>query len=177
MIIVEGPDGGGKSTLVEDILSHFPKLARHPRASEGVDGPVPNLYEWAHDDVHSWPSQPLSVYDRHPLVSEYIYGPICREGMDKRFHTTPLRRQLARRALVIVCLPPLGAVRASVSASRDMPGVTTHIDAIWHSYASLRATWPVSTGLLYYDYTVRPDMTQVLAHIHHHIASWSYQYE
>ena len=165
MIILEGPDGGGKTTLLETLLMKYPSIAMHERASEGVKGPVAGLYEWTHRDLHTWDMQTLSFYDRHPLVSEYIYGPIIRGTIDPRFHGTPLRRRLARRALVIVCLPPLDTVRASVSADRDMPGVTTHIDAIWTSYASLRATWPVSTGILYYDWTARRVMSDELDYI------------
>lgn len=175
MIIVEGPDGGGKTTLIERILAQYPRtLQLHARASEGVSGPVPDLYEWALKDLNTWGQQPLSVYDRHPLISEYIYGPIVRGVMDPRFHTTSLRRHLARRALVIVCLPSLGAVRASVSDDRDMPGVRTHIDAIWTSYASLGACWPVATGLLYHNYERAKDLSQVFAHINYHEAHWRY---
>lgn len=153
MIVVEGPDGAGKTTLLEKLRDQYPSIPLHERASDGVKGPVPDIYEWAHRDVHSWARQPLSFYDRHPLISEYIYGPLIRNTIDARFHTTPLRLTLARRALVIVCLPPLAVVRRSVSDERDMPGVTARIDAIWTLYASLRAMWPVATGLHYYDWT------------------------
>lgn len=178
VILIEGPDGSGKTTLLKRLADFYPSIAIHARASEGVNGPVKDLYEWAHDDVWSWGQQPLSFYDRHPLISEYIYGPIIRGTMDARFHTTPLVRRVAHRALVIVCLPPLGVVRRSVSASRDMPGVTTHIDAIWHLYASLRATWPSSTGLLYYDWTAsrapsrHNDISDIHAAINSHRADW-----
>lgn len=177
MIILEGPDGGGKTTLLKRLSEFYPSIPVHARASEGVDGPVKDLYEWAHDDVSTWFGQGLHFYDRHPLISEYIYGPLVRGGMDDRFHTTELRRRLARRALVIVCLPPLAVVRRAVSAERDMPGVTTHIDAIWHSYAALRATWPVSTGLIFYDYTglrlnYDPSHAGIHAAINSHRADW-----
>lgn len=178
MIILEGPDGGGKTTLLNQLAGSFPSIARHARASEGVAGPVKDLYEWAHEDVWSWMGQPLSFYDRHPLISEYIYGPITRGTMDARFHTTPLRRRFAQRALVIVCLPPLEVVRRSVSAERDMPGVSTHIDPIWHLYASLRATWPVSSGLVFYDWTQtrvperNSTMDALRTLIHHHRTEW-----
>lgn len=177
MIILEGPDGGGKTTLLERLCKEYPSIARHERASEGIKGPVADLYDWAHNDVWSWHKQPLSFYDRHPLISEYIYGPVVRGGLDARFHTTPLRRRVASRALVIVCLPPLQTVRRSVSADRDMPGVTTHIDTIWHAYASLRATWSCSTNLITYDYTQTrvassTDLDGIRAAINSHRTEW-----
>ena len=176
MIVIEGPDGAGKTTLLKQLAEHYPiSLTVHERASEGVKGPVDDLYQWAHDDLYSWPIQSLSLYDRHPLVSEYIYGPVIRGSIDMRFHGTHLRRLYARRALTIVCLPPLDAVRRAVSDERDMPGVTTHIDTIWTLYASLRATWPCATGLLYYDWTTSSDLSSVQAHINHHIKNWEYR--
>lgn len=175
MIIVEGPDGGGKTTLIKQILNQYPSLKRAPRASEGVAGPVSDLFDWTSRDVNSWDIRPLSVYDRHPVISEYIYGPIIRESLDERFHTSGLRRRVSRTALVIVCLPPLEVVRASVSDERDMPGVATHIDAIWHLYASLRACWPGWSGLLFHDYTrAGGDLSQIFAYINHHREHWSY---
>lgn len=172
MIILEGPDGGGKTTLLKELSDHYFSIPVHDRASEGVSGPVKDLFTWAHKDIGSWRDKQLHFYDRHPLVSEYIYGPVVRGTMDPRFHTTHLRRRLAQRSLVIVCLPPLDAVRASVSAERDMPGVTTHIDAIWHLYASLRASWPSTSGIVFYDYT-EDDPRDLYPYINSHRTHWS----
>lgn len=154
MIILEGPDGGGKSTLLEALTLQYPSIPVHARASSsGADGgPVADLYDWAAKDVSTWREQGVHFYDRHPLISEYIYGPVVRGTMDPRFLTTGLRRKVQHRALIVMCLPPLDAVRASVSAERDMPGVTTHIDTIWHLYASLRAQLP-GVAVEPYDYT------------------------
>jgi hypothetical protein len=173
VIVLEGPDGGGKTTLLRQLVSMYPNIPVHSRASSSgvAGGPVANLYEWAVLDVQSWRRKPLHFYDRHPFVSEYVYGPTCRGIMDDRFHTTRLRRSFARDALLIVCLPPLEAVRASVSAERDMVGVSTHIDAIWHLYASLRATWTHPAGLLFYDYT-RDTIHRLVPHINAHVTRW-----
>lgn len=177
MIVLEGPDGSGKTTLLKQLAEHYStSLVVHERASEGVKGPVDDLYQWAHDDLYSWLIQPLSLYDRHPLVSEYIYGPVIRGSIDPRFFHSPLRRLFARRALTIVCLPPQDVVRRAVSDERDMPGVSTHIDTIWTLYASLKASWPCATGLLYYDWTeaLDADLSQIHSHIHHHMKNWEY---
>lgn len=177
MIVLEGPDGSGKTTLLAGLKGLLPNVPVHDRASSsGPDGgPVADLFEWADRDVASWYQEQVYFYDRHPLVSEYIYGPIIRGTLDERFHTTTLRRVFAHNALTIVCLPPLGVVRASVSTERDMPGVSTHIDALWHLYASLRATWPSSSTLLVYDYTIQ-SVSSLVPYIHHHLNRWRYRY-
>lgn len=173
MIILEGPDGGGKSTLMDELLTHYTRLSQAPRASSsGPDGgPVADLYEWAHADVHSWRDKPVQLYDRHPLVSEYIYGPVIRGTVDPRFHTTHLRRRVQHRALLVLCLPPLEAVRSSVSAERDMAGVHTHIDTIWHLYASLRASWP-AVNFVHYDFTDQKPV-DIFPDLNSHLNHWS----
>lgn len=175
MIIVEGPDGGGKTTLLRNLMQQFPSIPLHERASRSGSegGPVDHLYDWAHTDVMSWNAQPLSFYDRHPLISEYIYGPVIRQSIDAKFLDTNLRRLLMRRALVIVCLPPLDAVRRSVSAERDMPGVRTHIDTIWELYASLGAYAPTSFSIRYYDYTKHNPTDTLYPYIYDHATYWS----
>ena len=176
MIIVEGPDGSGKTMLLETLMAQYPSIPLHDRASRsGPDGgPVDDLYGWAMRDIRSWRDDPVQFYDRHPLVSEYIYGPIIRGSVDYRFLNTPYRRFLERRALTIVCLPPLEAVRSSVSAERDMLGVVAHIDAIWTLYASLSATWSAGPGLslITYDWTTQ-DPSVLFPHINSHRIHWS----
>lgn len=153
MIIVEGPDGAGKSTLVGQLAEEF-NLPVHERASHGRDGPVSNLFEWAQNDVVSMPYQPLSIYDRHPLISEYVYGPICRATLPPGFATPNaqlLLRMMAPRVLVVMCKAPQERLRASVSDDRDMPGVTEHIERIASAYDGLRVFWPGQC--ISYDYT------------------------
>lgn len=156
MIIVEGPDGAGKTNLVEYLASQF-DLVRHERASHGVDGPVANLFDWAYNDVCSMPDQPLAVYDRHPLISEYIYGPICRSTLPPGFVTTTAHlmiRTMAQSVLVVLCRPPTGRLVASVAPERDMPGVTEHIERIASAYDAMRMLWPGQ--VITYDFT-QPD--------------------
>lgn len=174
MIILEGPDGGGKTTLLEQLSAHYTTIQVNERASTSgaQGGPVADLYEWAHRDVHSWRDADLRFYDRHPFVSEYIYGPAVRGHVDPRFFTTPLRRRVQHRALLVLCLPPLEAVRASVSAERDMAGVATHIDTIWHLYASLRASWPL-VNFVHFDWTKHKPEDVVFPEVNHHRTHWS----
>jgi hypothetical protein len=177
VIIVEGPDGGGKSSLVSKLMVEF-GLPLHERASEGAAGViVPDLYEWAHRDVVSMPHQPLQIYDRHPLISEYVYGPICRAALPPGFATPNahvLVRMMAPLVLVVVCRPPNERLRASVSDQRDMPGVVEHVERIASAYDALRIFWPGRT--IGYDYTTDqsdtepPQLPKVLAACRIHVA-------
>lgn len=84
VLIIEGMDGSGKSSLVSRLAADC-DIPIHTRASDSIAGPVMNLWEWAENDVSTWPEQKFSIYDRHPLVSEYIYGPVTRGRVDERF--------------------------------------------------------------------------------------------
>lgn len=142
MIIVEGMDGTGKSNLVRRIHTEL-GLPIHERASDSISGPVSDLFDWAERDVKDV-VQPFAVYDRHPLVSEFIYGPICRGTIDDRFFS-PNGRMLSRsfrsQNLVIFCDPGLDVIAQNVERAAQMKGVDENIDALYWTYRSIAHHW------------------------------------
>lgn len=130
MLIVEGPDGGGKTTLVESLCSRL-ELEVRPRSSTSDHGPVGELGDWIDRDFTT--NTHVGIYDRHPLISETIYGPLIRASqsdllsmgpVEDLFHmlysTTPL--------LIIYCLPPVANVRVNVGQSHE--GTTDHLRGV-----------------------------------------------
>jgi len=168
MLILEGPDGGGKTTLLETITERYPGIMQAPRASSSVEGPVKNLFEWATEDMNAWGLRPYSIYDRHPLISEYVYGNATRRSVAPGFNTAAaarLRQVMYRQALVIFCLPPLKVVRENVRANapEQMAGVVENITKIYQMYAFLARTWP---GRAYiYNYTDKLSLPRILSAI------------
>lgn len=144
-LIIEGPDGSGKSTLDRQLREEFPQLEPMRFVSSSREGPVDNLFQKVYEDtVLHHDSDPV-IYDRHPLISEYIYGPVCREYISDDFTSTAasnLRSIMAKRSLVIMCQAPLEHLISSVSDSRDMPGVTQRIRTIEALYRVSGLTWP-----------------------------------
>lgn len=144
MIIVEGPDGAGKTTLVKR-LQEQTGLSLHPRfvGSDGV-GDRSEIFRKMQLDTQSMIEMPVQIYDRHPLISEYVYGPACRGKLPVEW-TTPqarlLRSLVAERSLVVWCMPSLDTVRANLSAGRDMIGVDENIANIYASYQTIRQFW------------------------------------
>lgn len=164
-IIVEGPDGAGKTTFIKTLRQYLgdftvdgePPL--HPRFSHSLRGPdLGNLANLVTDDTYRMPRTPRMVYDRHPLISEYIYGPLCRGGVPDVFRVNSWRTNMteivAASAVVVLCLPPVANVMKAVLQPGDgqMPGVIDNIGKIWHAYD--RLTWP--GVMLHYDYTAHP---------------------
>lgn len=146
VIVVEGPDGSGKSTLVDMLLDEFPKLQRAPRASESATGPVADLARWVDEDL----TRDVAglVYDRHPLVSEPIYGSVVRHNLRPGFdspHQLQARwvRWLRRDPLLVVCLPDVETVQANVAQSDvQMPNVRETTAMVHGLYVNALATFP-----------------------------------
>ena len=117
MIILEGPDGGGKTTVANALQEMRPdaRVIHH--------GPYK-------EDSHLFPrflasllARPKSavILDRSWL-SEPIYGRAMREGEDRVgvFHRRMLERvAFARRAIVVNCLPSWETVHETWASRKD----------------------------------------------------------
>lgn len=157
MIIVEGVDGSGKDTLIERLLKDFGhELQLGPRASDSIKGPLTNLGGWLIRDIHEWAYiETTRVYNRYPVISEPIYGPLLRGYIDP---TVPqvmeaCRRQLEQQALVVWCCPPLDRVTQNVSKARDMPGVEENIRTLYKHYRQSERGW--IGPKVSYDYSIK----------------------
>lgn len=159
-VILEGPDGGGKTTLIRHFLQKG--MRQHPRASHSTGGPVPALDTWVTN--HSNPGTGW-VFDRHPLISEPIYGPICRGKVPGQFNDPRWVEEETRRCaadnVLVLCLPPQAIARENAGKDGQMVGVLDHYDEIYNAY--LRLWWP--GVIIRYDYTRRWNVSDLMAHI------------
>lgn len=160
-IIIEGPDGAGKTTLIKQLLEDLPGVTLAERFCSSTEGPVDDLFMAAAGSVSQWSSS--VIFDRHPLWSEYIYShelgrPIADGFLSQgaRSLTTAMHHQ----CMVVVCLPPLERVRANLSAEGQMPGVVENIDRIYEAYMVRLAQYTGRAGL--YDYTDAPSYFDLL---------------
>lgn len=140
MIIVEGPDGAGKSTLVKHLASTF-GLQVGKRSTEDRD----KLYEAVRYDTYTAlgtsviGAGPIRVWDRF-FFSELIYsvstGRTCRFGQaDTSFIGHVME---ALRCPIFLCLPPIEAVLHNMAAEKhQMPGVRENIQDIWYRYSMM----------------------------------------
>lgn len=161
MIVVEGPDGAGKTTLIEAIVD----LLQLPVADRVVGKDTQalvNLKHWTEANVNRGFQK--MVYDRHRLISEPIYGPILRdqpqEGfVDLDWLVTMMRKFYACKPVLIYCLPPLEEVLHNVKydTDNDNSAVEAKITRIYSAYCA-RAAIDKSHhyNTLIYDYTINP---------------------
>ena len=98
MIVIEGPDGSGKSTLILEITKRLGLKATHL-------GSRPKTMQDLHDRVIK--SQYCEVLDRWSPISERVYGTIANRDWSIDVLDTYLDTY---RPLIIYCRPPRGVL-------------------------------------------------------------------
>lgn len=146
-LIIEGPDGAGKSTLIKQLRKYRPFI------TVALGGPVPTLetmvkvlQTYARLTQHA--EVPI-VFDRNPLISEPIYSHLLdRPSMlPDLFETTaPV---LAFPYPIVYCRPPRSVICDNIMKNEQLPGVVERIGTLIRSYDDLMAT----ISHRRYDYT------------------------
>lgn len=112
MIIVEGPDNSGKSTLINQLIKDLGLTL----AEQKVKGPTKSLLDItsrALDVLHqcSVIGPDKAITDRFSLISEEIYGPICRGqnrwNEDRGIYLSLWNIVDSFNPIIIYCRPPL----------------------------------------------------------------------
>lgn len=159
MIIVEGPDGAGKTTLISQLQERYGFEVAPRVVTKGAEAMV-DLQLWVEENIEA--GFQYRIFDRHRLISEFIYGPLLRKEQqpgftDLTWSWIQLERLYTRvNPLVIYCLPRLEVVAENVFNSGDENKVVLeHIEAMYTAYvhrASLDLTFrPMHTFV--WDYT------------------------
>ena len=79
MVIVEGPDNAGKSTLIKQLIKEI-GLVEIPRIAHGPTRSIKDLYDRTFDIIDKatrFRSRRI-IIDRFSLIGEDIYGPVLR---------------------------------------------------------------------------------------------------
>ena len=100
MIILEGPDNSGKSTLAEFLASGTGIKANHS------GGPIKSKADYQMRVATFFSTEKVYVMDRWPSISEQVYGSVMGRSYDIEFDETTIHA-LARGWLFIYCRPPL----------------------------------------------------------------------
>jgi len=128
MIIVEGMDNSGKSTLIE----HLGKELCLPTArSNYVRANQSEVREWA-----NWANaspRPLIV-DRHPAISDLIYGKIIRGFTHS---SESFAQEMRARHFLIYCSPPLHCIKESFGEREQMKGTHKNLETLYYAYEEL----------------------------------------
>lgn len=171
MIIVEGPDGSGKSTLVESLITHF-------ELREGARGTtdrkklytvtVKDTYLALMKAIRAMRGVPVEVWDRL-FYSEFVYyrygnRPCEFSEGQRRFINWMIE---AITCPVILCLPPPEVIIENAKKVDQMDGVNENLPQIIMDYHSMSQWMPPQT--IIYDYT-RDDTFKVFGPISAYLA-------
>lgn len=181
-VILEGPDGGGKTTLLKRLVKDFPDLQVMPRFATSEGGPVrqgDDLFWYARAlSQKVMVEHPNALYDRHPMISEYVYRSVIPDasgrisGLAESFLSEEARvfnELIAKRSLVIFCMPPFSQVVQNLSREKQMPGVEENIQKIYNRY---RERYITHAGLsLSYNYRDPSHYRLVSVVLHNYLRS------
>lgn len=137
MIIVEGPDGAGKSTLIRQIQKRWPDLEVAPRVVSPDTKDLVDLQQWVDHNLAE--GFQYKLFDRYRLISEFIYGPALRYQMRPGF-TSRVWTQVSMRKfrdispVIIYCMPPLEIVKANIENDPENEVVLEKIEAVYTGY-------------------------------------------
>lgn len=142
MIIVEGMDNSGKTTLIEKLADDLKlvKVNNRKRPESSND-----IWMWVSASVEMARHHP-TILDRWAPISEPIYGPICRDTRLFSSHDQALTmaylETFIKRPIIIYCRPSESKIR-SWGDRAQMDGVIKNSERLLvaydHSMKSLAA--------------------------------------
>jgi len=163
-IIVEGPDGSGKTHLAQQLAATFDLEYRRPPAEalSSTTGPADWLPEWWNGQLALNPTAlATGVYDRCFYISDPIYQ-LAQVDRDLLLDGPALRRGISHlwtiEPYLIFCLPPFNVQLANVhQMDRDkLEGVSDKaLEKINNAYWAAAEMWWQALGgdVMTYDYT------------------------
>lgn len=145
MIVVEGPDGAGKTTLISRLSDEL-SLEVAPRVVSKDAEAMVDLKSWTEQNVRGG-FQPR-IFDRHRLISEPIYGPVLRDAPEPGFDDPHWFQSMMTEfyladPIVIYCLPPWQVVWNNIIKGDDnkiFHGSPRKAYLIWASYYNKAVT-------------------------------------
>lgn len=170
MIVVEGPDGAGKSTLIRNILGQYPDLEVAPRVVSKDTNDLTDLQRWV--DRNLAEGFQYRLFDRHRLISEFCYGPTLRQVQRPGFTSRAwvhgsLRRFYKLKPVIIYCLPDLEVIKFNLRHDPDNDVVRDHIDQIYAAYLERASLDMIHAEALIYDYTIDGVYSDPLFRLHY----------
>lgn len=133
LVILEGADGSGKTTLANRLRDHIDQYMLLLRTNGPPSiGQLADYVGWVND----LPPNLLLVTDRNPIISEAVYGPIIRGKCLHALTIEQIARQF-RHSLIIHCRPSYSRLTASVKKEVQMEGVEVNLRHLVKAYDEL----------------------------------------
>lgn len=136
-IIIEGPDGAGKTMLLRKLLKVYPEYSAAPRPCSSLGGPLCGADLAVY--LAQYGSMDSVIYDRHPAISGAVYDAVFHRAPDTAIgrHLRRAFHWITENARVIYCRPPMDVITRSVVSGPQMAGVARGIYRIVETYDSI----------------------------------------
>lgn len=177
MLIVEGPDGAGKTVLVGQLSKSFSSLAMVPdvHAAKGETVKKTETRRIGSTRSRTYSAIGEAFKGTRPLVhdrlfySEMIYGATLRG----KVQFSPVEVEFIQGAFkllqcpIIMCLPPFPVVEHNVHNTEDhLDGVNEHVEELYGGYLALVSDLSRSeVNFIGYDYTRKTDFEELVKRI------------
>lgn len=138
MIVVEGLDNTGKTTLVSKILEEFPELVYRPSIGNKHD--LNQIRDQAATEAFDWSTMKWTVADRSRLISEYVYNPILKgRPLAYPFHTflEMFGTFVQQTNLVILCHRNRLHLEGTFDEREQLGGVRQHLTDLDNQYSRI----------------------------------------
>lgn len=160
MVIVEGPDGAGKTTLCNRLAEDFPLEVMDWQVELGIsrddlkDNPTRRYYYALREEFVDENLLPDVIHDRF-FFSSLVYGPLMQGNIQMAEEDRKIisRTILAIACPLIVCMPPKPVVVDNVRGEgHQLEGVAEIIEDVYDAYLALMRS-EAYPFVMYYDYT------------------------
>jgi hypothetical protein len=164
MIIVEGPDGAGKTTLVNHLSTKFDLPVNERVVDQDTKPLIPDMKHWVELNLRHglvW-----KIFDRHRLISEPIYqcsmGRTVQDGFnDINWMTARMLELTAIRPFIVYCLPPIDVVQNTLEQDVSNTAVVDFTHLIYPAYVA-KAAGDIARGqAVKFDWTTDSEFTRV----------------
>jgi hypothetical protein len=146
MVVLEGPDGGGKTTLAELLCK---TLGYEHVRSEGPEKQPGEIDERIERYFYEYGVRQNVLFDRHPCVSQLAYSLIhAQTAPNDRL----IRRFYADRPLIIYCRPDPEKVTHTSTGAWDTPDYMKKVDESYSLLLEWYDAWAV--GKAHYIYRI-----------------------
>lgn len=164
MLIIEGPDGAGKTTLIEYLEQRL-GVVREPRAVSSDAVPLKSMGQYVTDELNRGFGR--RIYDRFALISSPFYcmlpEPTFREQLlDREWLYEAWLKFRRVGPIVILCLPPIEEVRKNVLADETSRVMWNHIDTIYWLYHNFSCQYPFISHVWDYTQSEHEDLNALL---------------
>lgn len=136
-IVIEGPDGAGKTHLMKAMLGRHPEYRAAPRPCTSLGGPMTGqrLVDW----IQNYGLMDTCIYDRHPSISGPVYDVVFSRRVAQKMQPwiQGVLYEIHKNARVIYCRPPRRTIIRAVNESPQMNGVERMIHRIIDTYDAI----------------------------------------